>query len=142
MKSFSAFLNMRKCKNWAYKISFWKYLPVWRPVLPVFPCAQSASFMLSTLNYFQGVLKASSCSSSWFNPCGYRWKFSWQVPVCSWHSSQRVSMRIKWANIRKALNPIHSTYVLNKCKLSLQYTQVCVLLFHWTLFTIHISREI
>ena len=26
---------------------------------------QSASFLLSTLNYFQGVLKASSCSSSW-----------------------------------------------------------------------------
>ena len=139
MKIFSAFLDMRKYKNWAYKISFWKYLTVWRPVLPLHRVPHLCS---PPWTIFRGVLKASSCSSSWFNPCGYRWKFSWQVPVCSWQSSQRAGMRIKWANIRKALNPIHSTYVLNKCKLSLQYTQVCVLLFHWTLFTIHISREI
>ena len=35
MKDFSAFLDMRRCKNWAHKIS-WKYLTLWRPVLPVF----------------------------------------------------------------------------------------------------------
>ena len=36
------------------KIGSWKYLTIWRPVLPVFPRAQSASFHLSTLNSFQG----------------------------------------------------------------------------------------
>ena len=37
MKEFSAFLDTRRCTNWAYKISSWKYLTIWRPVLPVFP---------------------------------------------------------------------------------------------------------
>ena len=30
------FLDMR-CKNWAHEIFSWKYLTIWRPVLPVFP---------------------------------------------------------------------------------------------------------
>ena len=38
MKERSVFLDMRICKNWAHKISSWKYLTLlWRPVLPVFP---------------------------------------------------------------------------------------------------------
>ena len=28
---------MKRCKNWAHKIFSWKYLTIWRPVLPVFP---------------------------------------------------------------------------------------------------------
>ena len=64
---------MRRYKNWAHKISSWKYLTIWRPVLPVFPWAQSASFLLSTL---KGVLKISSCSSIWFNPCRGRWQLT------------------------------------------------------------------
>ena len=40
---------MRRCKNWAHKIFSWKYLIIWRSVLPVFPRAQSASFLISTL---------------------------------------------------------------------------------------------
>ena len=79
MKDFSAFLGMRRYKNWAHQISSWKYLTIWRPVLPVFPRAQSAPFLLSTLNSFQGVLKISSCSSAWFNPRRGRW----QVPMAS-----------------------------------------------------------
>ena len=78
MKDFSAFLDMRRYKNWAHKIGSWKYLTIWRPVLPVFPRAQRASFLLSILNSFQGVLKISS--SAWFNPCRGRW----QVTICSW----------------------------------------------------------
>ena len=31
---FSAFLDMRRYKNWAHKISSWKYLTIWKPVLP------------------------------------------------------------------------------------------------------------
>ena len=30
------------------------------------------------------MLKISSCSSNWFNPCRGRW----QVPICSWHSKR------------------------------------------------------
>ena len=71
---------MRRCKNWAHKIFSWKYLTIWRPVLPVFPRAQSASFLISTLNSFQGVLKVSGCSGYWPNPCIGRW----QVSVFSW----------------------------------------------------------
>ena len=55
-------------------------LTIWRPVLPVFLRAPGASFLISTLNSFQGVLKVSSCSGTWFNPCRGRW----QVPICSW----------------------------------------------------------
>ena len=83
MKAFSAFLDTRRWKNWAHKIFSWKYLIIWRPVLPVFPRAENASFLIATLNPFQGLLKVSSCSSSWFNPCGGRW----QVPICSWQTS-------------------------------------------------------
>ena len=54
---------MGKCKNWAHKIS-WKYLTIWRPVLPVSPRAQGASFLIYTLNSFQGVLKVSSCAAA------------------------------------------------------------------------------
>ena len=59
---FTAFRGMRIARNWAHKILSWKYLTLWRPVLPVFPRAQSASFLISTLNSFQGVLEVSSCS--------------------------------------------------------------------------------
>ena len=53
---------------------------MWRTVLPAPKTlkAQRDSFLISTLNSFQGVLKVSSYSSTWFNPC------RWQVPICSW----------------------------------------------------------
>ena len=50
----------------------------------------SDSFLLSTLNSYQGVLKVSSCSGSWFSPCRQRW----QVPICSWHSLKLDSARM------------------------------------------------
>ena len=40
MKNFNVFLDVRRCKNWAHRISSWKYLTTWRPVLPVSPRAQ------------------------------------------------------------------------------------------------------
>ena len=43
-------------------------IPIWGPIILVFPRAQSASFLLSTLNYFQWVLKINSCTNTWFNP--------------------------------------------------------------------------
>ena len=51
-----------------------KYLKTtWRPVLCFPPWAQSTSFLLSTLNSFQGVSKVSSCGSTRLNPCRGRW---------------------------------------------------------------------
>ena len=45
----------------------------------VFPRAQSALFLISTLNSFQGMLKVSSLQWSWCNLC----RSSWQVPTSS-----------------------------------------------------------
>ena len=41
----------------------WNYLTIWRPVLPVFPRAHSASFLLSTLNSFQGCWKSAAAAA-------------------------------------------------------------------------------
>ena len=49
-------------------------LTIQRPGLPVFPKAQSAWFLISTLNSFQGVLENSGCSGSWLSPYRGRWK--------------------------------------------------------------------
>ena len=78
MKDSCVFLDIRRYKNQANKIGSWKYLSE-------DPCCQShhttpsksASFLLSTLSFFQGVLNVSSWSSAWFNPCRDRW----QVPI-------------------------------------------------------------
>ena len=45
----------------------------------VFPRAQSALFLISTLNSFQGVLKFISLQWSWCNLC----RGSWQMPTSS-----------------------------------------------------------
>ena len=67
MKNFSTFLDMRRYKNWAHKISSWVYLTIWRPVLAVF-LEQRVPHFFSLHSLLQGVLKVSSCSSTWFNP--------------------------------------------------------------------------
>ena len=88
IKYFSAFLRTKRYKNWTHKIGSWKYLTIWRLVFPVSsptappPPPQAASFLLSTLNCSQRVLKISTCSSTWFNPCG-RWQVQWQGPIGS-----------------------------------------------------------
>lgn len=78
MKDISAFLDIRRYKN--YKTDSRKHLTMWRPVLPVFLRAQSASFLISALNSFQRVLKTSSCSSTRCSLCRGRCK----VPIYSW----------------------------------------------------------
>ena len=55
-RDFSAFLDMRRCKNWAHKVISWEYLTSWRLTVHF---SQSASFLLSTLNSLQRVLKVS-----------------------------------------------------------------------------------
>ena len=88
MKDFSVFLEIGRYQNWAHKTGSWKYLTVRRPVLPVplphrHPHQQTASFLLSTLNSFQRVLKVRSCSSTWFSPCRGDGKCPWRVPICT-----------------------------------------------------------
>ena len=63
MKDSSTFLAMRRYKNWAHKILSWKHLTIWRPVLPVFPRAQSTSFLISTLNSFQGCWRPAAATA-------------------------------------------------------------------------------
>ena len=83
MKDFSAFLDMRRYKNWAHKISSHEYL------FEDLPCqfSQNTECLVSALHsgLLQGVLEVSSCSSTWFNPG----RGGWQVPEasanCSWY---------------------------------------------------------
>ena len=87
VKGFHAFLSMGTCKNPGSQNFFFLMkilkISVGRPVLPVFPQTQSASFLISTLNSFQGVLKISGCRSFlWLSHCSSRWK----VPIFSWQS--------------------------------------------------------
>ena len=65
----SAFLKIR-ARNWVHTIFFFKkYLTFCRSALLVFPRAQNASFLISALNFFQEVLKASNCRGQWLHPC-------------------------------------------------------------------------
>ena len=64
MKDFSAFLDMRKCENWAHKIFSGKYLTIWRPVLPVFfsvPHSWSPPWTLFRRCWSQHLLELIPC---------------------------------------------------------------------------------
>ena len=91
-----SFLDMRRCKIWARKISSWKYLliPICRPVLLV---SQSTERLIPDLH----PELQSECVEGqllqwleWLNPCRGRW----QVPISSWHGvvPARVSF---WATL-------------------------------------------
>ena len=77
MKDFSAFLDRRRYKNWAHKISSHEYL------FEELPCqfSQNTECLISALHsgLLQGVLEVSSYSGTWFNPGRGRW----QVPEAS-----------------------------------------------------------
>ena len=89
MKDLSAFLDRRRCKNWAHKI-FWKYLTIWRRVLPVFPQHRAPHSWSPSWAPFRGVLRVSSCRGSWFSPCTGRWK----VPISSSQKARVVFLTI------------------------------------------------
>ena len=67
MRDFSAFLDMKRYKNWVHKISSREYLS------EDLSCqfSRSTECLISALHseLLQGLLKVSSCSSTWFNPC-------------------------------------------------------------------------
>lgn len=101
-KEFTAFLDMKKCKNCTHKISPWEYLTLWRPVLPVSRehgvphfCsppwaplrggwrsagARRASFLLSTLNTSQGRSTVAH-NLILVEADGVHQR---QVPICHW----------------------------------------------------------
>ena len=73
MKDFSAFLDLRRFKNWAHKISSWEYLTTWRPVMQVPPYPhpnpeQEAAFLLSTA-LLSGGVGGHQLQGTWYNPC-------------------------------------------------------------------------
>ena len=77
-------------------------LTILRPILSVFPRAQSALSQISTLKSFQGMLKFSRFSSSIFNP--YRGR--WQVPVSSSQGSPMgTDPAIIWGGISWPFSP-------------------------------------
>ena len=62
MMDFSAFLDMRRYKNWAHKISSWD---IYLKTCPTsFPWAQSASFLVPTLNSFRECWKSAVAAAS------------------------------------------------------------------------------
>ena len=83
MKDLSVLLDMRRSKNWPHKISSWKYLTVWRRVLPVcpehrVPRVPSRGHCKSAAEAAQGLILVEA-----------EGKCPWQVPVCSWHCKHK-----------------------------------------------------
>ena len=90
-------LDIKRYKNWAHKPAPENILTIWRSVLPDFPTAwaQSASFLISTLNSFQEVLKISSWAAHNWILVELDGKCPWQVPICSWHEQGTKRFEIK-----------------------------------------------
>ena len=80
------------------KIFTWKYLTNWRPVLLVFPRAQSS---------FECVFNISSCSYSGLNLCTGRW----QVPF----SSRQGPYRLKHLIMVSGETHVHSVPWFQEC---------------------------
>ena len=106
-------------------------LTIWRPVLPVFPRAQSASFLISILISFQGLLKVSSCSGLWLSP--YRGR--WHVPIFSWHP---------WALARKGdwLCPVTPVSCPRSHPTGGACQGVFTFLHRWHLYSIPLNMEV
>ena len=73
-------LDMRRCKDWAHKISSWKYLTS-EDLFCQF--SQRTEGLIPDLHpeFFAGILKVSDYSDSWSNLCRGRW----QGTIFSWH---------------------------------------------------------
>ena len=90
MKDLSAFLDMMRYKNWAHKISSWKYLIIWRPVYHQFFPEHRVPRFCSLSELLSGrCSKSATAEATWYNPCRGRW----QLPVASASSWLTVYMR-------------------------------------------------
>ena len=76
IKDFSAFLDMRRYKNWTHKMDSWKCLTIWRPVLPVpHPPPEHdrvPHFCSLPWTPFRRCWKSAASAGTWFNPCSSR----------------------------------------------------------------------
>ena len=91
MKECGAFLDMKRCKNWAYKSISWKYVTIWRPVLPVF---WNTECFIPDLHpeLPAGVVEDQQpWQQVWFNPC----KDTWRAPLAS-ASLSLMPQNTKW----------------------------------------------
>ena len=83
MKDFSAFLDMRRYKNRAHKISSWEYITIKGPSCQL-PGAQSASFLLSPPSSLRGCWRSAAAVAHDLILVEADGKHPWQVPICSW----------------------------------------------------------
>ena len=79
MKDFSAFLDMRRFKNWAHKVSSREYLPIWRLILPIFLEHRVPRFHSPPWTPFSRYWKSAAAAAHDLILRG-----RWQVPVYSW----------------------------------------------------------
>ena len=84
MKDFGAFRDIRRIKNGAHKLSFWKYLTIYKTCPCQFPETQSASFLLSTLNSFRGCCRSATAVACDLILAEVDGKHPWQMPICGW----------------------------------------------------------
>ena len=76
VKDFSAFLDMKRNKNWTHTISSWKH-PSEDLSCQFFPDHRAPHFCSPPWTPFRRCWKSAA---AWFNPC----RGSRQVPICSW----------------------------------------------------------
>ena len=96
LKEFSAFLDMRRYKNWAHKMS------KWRPVLPVF---QSTEGLIPDLHpdLPSGVwsVESQGCSTTCdcWNCCEFWEPTVWRTKlgqIQAWHKAKRMPQICNW----------------------------------------------
>ena len=72
-EEFCVFLDMKRYKYWAHKISSWDCITIWRPALPVFP-KHKVPHSCSPHWTPSGGVEHQQLHSTWFNHCRGRWQ--------------------------------------------------------------------
>ena len=78
------FLDMRRYKNWANKISFCLISDYLKSCPAIFLGKQSASFLLSTLNSFGACWRSAAAASQDLILVEIDGKHPRQEPICAW----------------------------------------------------------
>ena len=108
MKDFSAFLDMRRCKNWPHEIFSWKYLTIWRLVLPVFPEHRVSCSWSPPWAPFRGCCGQRLQWLMIDTPCRGRW----QVPISSSQSLLKLYVIILWVSCKTILNSQYNNWLI------------------------------
>ena len=130
MKGFNAFLDMRRHKGWAHKISSWKYLTIRGPVLPVFLEHKVPPSPPSTP--FRACQMSTAAAAQDSMPTEADGKCPWQAPICRWQPSLQqlarpwillTTMHVSW---EEGSSVVKSS---GDCSLSDTFTEACER--HW-----------